>query len=80
MLLRIALPALLLALASSSTLAACPALLDHEHRRLASDETEHLCQYTGQVLLVVNTASRCGFTGQFAELEALFGGGGKGER
>jgi len=34
-------------------------------------ETTSLKPYQGQVMLIVNVASRCGFTGQYAELEAL---------
>lgn len=49
-----------------------PAFLDHSLRRLHSDEVVNLRQrYAGQPLLVVNTASHCGFTGQFKGLEAL---------
>lgn len=46
-------------------------LLDLEARRLGGD-VESLNQYRGQVLLVVNTASRCGYTPQYAGLEALY--------
>lgn len=53
--------------------AACNNLLDFSYRRLASSQEQNLCEaYAGQVILVVNTASRCGFTGQFSDLEALY--------
>ncbi len=51
--------------------AACPAVLQHEFPRLQDDKSQNLCQYAGKVLLVVNTASYCGFTGQYEGLEAL---------
>lgn len=50
----------------------CPALLDHRLRTLAGDRSDHLCEtWRGQVLLVVNTASKCGYTPQFDGLEKL---------
>jgi glutathione peroxidase len=52
--------------------AACPALLQHEFPRLQDDAPQKLCQYSGKVLLVVNTASYCGFTKQYEGLEALY--------
>nr|WP_246265163.1 glutathione peroxidase [Aromatoleum diolicum] len=49
-----------------------PAFLDHSMRRLHSDEVLNLRQrYAGSPLLVVNTASHCGYTGQFKGLETL---------
>ena len=51
--------------------ASCPALLNHSLPRLQDDKPQALCQYAGKVLLVVNTASYCGFTSQFEGLEAL---------
>ena len=50
---------------------ACPATLQHSFLRLQDEKPQSLCQYSGKVLLVVNTASFCGFTGQYKELEAL---------
>ncbi len=51
----------------------CAQLLDYEHRVLASRESLRLCDaFPGQVLLIVNTASQCGFTGQFEGLEELY--------
>jgi glutathione peroxidase len=64
---------LICALASSNILASeCPSVLKFMKRKLNSQETVNLCEsYQGQTLLVVNTASYCGFTPQFEGLEAL---------
>lgn len=51
---------------------ACPPLLQHTFARLQDDKPQSLCQYSGKVLLVVNTASYCGFTGQYKGLEELY--------
>ena len=51
--------------------ASCPALLRQTMPRLQDDAPQDLCQYAGQVLLVVNTASFCGFTEQYRGLESL---------
>ena len=50
----------------------CPALLQQSFRRLQTGEAQSLCQFRGKVLLVVNTASYCGYTGQYEDLEALY--------
>ncbi|WP_084628003.1 glutathione peroxidase [Silanimonas lenta] len=51
---------------------AAAGVLQHEYRRLASQERVNLAEaYGGKVLLVVNTASKCGFTPQYEGLEAL---------
>lgn len=47
-------------------------LFNHELRRLHSDEVVKLSErYAGHPVLVINTASHCGFTRQFGELEAI---------
>jgi glutathione peroxidase len=51
--------------------AACPALLQQSYSRLQDEKPQSLCQYAGKVLVVVNTASFCGFTPQYEALEAL---------
>jgi glutathione peroxidase len=50
----------------------CPALLDHRFKRLQDESPQNLCQYAGKVILVVNTASYCGFTRQYEGLEKLY--------
>ncbi len=48
------------------------AVLNHEYRYLAKKEAVNLAEaYAGQVLLIVNTASKCGYTPQYEGLEAL---------
>jgi len=51
---------------------ACSPLLDVSMRPLAGKESVHLCEeFDGKVLLIVNTASKCGFTPQYEGLEAM---------
>ena len=50
---------------------ACSKLLQKTFKRLQDDAPQDLCQYAGRVLLVVNTASYCGFTSQYEGLERL---------
>ncbi|SBP87215.1 glutathione peroxidase [Thiomonas delicata] len=51
---------------------ACPSLLNQTFPRLQDDKPIDMCQYAGKVVLVVNTASYCGFTPQYKGLEALY--------
>jgi glutathione peroxidase len=57
---------------SVHTAHACPASLNHTLLRLQDEKPQSLCQYEGQVILVVNTASYCGFTSQYKALEAVY--------
>ena len=63
-----------LALSSSAVFANdCPDVLKFMKRKLNSQEMVNMCDaYKGQTLLIVNTASYCGFTKQFEGLEELY--------
>jgi glutathione peroxidase len=55
---------------SAASAAPCGALLDHTVADILGTQ-ENLCQYAGKVVLVVNTASYCGYTPQYKGLQAL---------
>ena len=57
---------------AAQTAQACPATLNHTLLRLQDEKPQSLCQYEGKVVLAVNTASYCGFTGQYKALEAVY--------
>src|SRR5215470_4807275 len=60
-----------LLLLNGSAMAACPVLLDRSMTSIF-DKPQSLCAYAGKVILVVNTASQCGYTPQYDGLEALY--------
>lgn len=57
--------------ASPARAASCPGWMNVSLPRLQDDQPQAMCQYAGRVLLVVNTASKCGFTPQYDGLEKL---------
>jgi glutathione peroxidase len=57
--------------ASAPAMAACPPILDRQMQTL-DERNQSLCEYAGKVVLVVNTASECGYTPQYEGLEALY--------
>ena len=65
------LTALTISAASCAWAGDCPPLLDHSFPGLVDGKPQSLCQYRGKVILVVNTASYCGFTSQYDGLEKL---------
>lgn len=71
--LRLALVSAFVLIASASARAAdvCPAVLNHPVELLTGGKPQSLCQYAGRVVLIVNTASECGYTGQYEGLQAL---------
>jgi glutathione peroxidase len=56
---------------SLSAMAACPALLDRTVQTI-DERPQSLCEYTDKVVLIVNTASKCGYTPQYEGLEDLY--------
>ncbi len=61
------------ALIGTGAVNACPEVLNFEKRVLAGEEKVNLCErYSGKVVLVVNTASKCAYTPQYDGLEALY--------
>jgi glutathione peroxidase len=64
---------LIISFTSAPLWASCPETLDHKVQTLVGKRQVHLCQdYLGKVVLIVNTASKCGYTPQFDGLEKLF--------
>jgi len=66
-----ALAALAYPAASSAAESPCPSVLDRQFSNLR-DEPVSLCQFRGKVLMIVNTASECGYTPQYEGLEKLY--------
>jgi glutathione peroxidase len=59
--------------AAHARAADCPAYLDHDFKKLHSVETVNICKaFPGRPLLIVNTASHCGYTPQFKGLETIY--------
>ncbi|MEO6017828.1 MAG: glutathione peroxidase [Polaromonas sp.] len=60
------------AVKTSEPATSCTGLLQQTFLRLQDEKPQSLCQYSGKVVVVVNTASFCGFTPQYEGLEALY--------
>jgi glutathione peroxidase len=62
---------LALLFANAAALADCPPLLQHQYKTLQGQAID-LCALAGKPILVVNTASKCGYTPQFEKLEGMY--------
>jgi len=63
---------LTLVFATSSAAFSCTNLLNSELKVLDSSEKINMCEYEGNVILVVNVASKCGYTYQYESLQNLY--------
>ena len=63
---------LLLIAITSMASSACSNLLDSELKVLDSSKKMNMCTYEGSVILVVNVASKCGYTYQYETLQGLY--------
>ena len=63
----------LLLMLANNAYPACPESLDFHKRPLNGAQPQHLCDMmSGEVVLVVNTASKCAYTPQYDGLEKLY--------
>jgi glutathione peroxidase len=62
---------LMFSLPCAAIAADCPALLNHQFKTLQGGSLD-LCKYRDKPILVVNTASKCGYTPQFEKLEGMY--------
>jgi len=73
---RLVIPLLLLIAGPFGTAQAggqCPDYLNQSFQKLRSPKTLNICEaYAGKPLLIVNTASHCGYTPQFSGLQKLY--------
>jgi glutathione peroxidase len=61
------------AVSTASAAGSCPAFLNQEYRKLHSSDSVNLCTLgAGKPMLIVNTASHCGFTPQFKGLQEAY--------
>ena len=76
---RVLIPSLLIAMTTFNASAKdttegtqCLPFMQHSEKKLHAKDMLNLCELTaGKPMLIVNTASHCGFTPQFTALEAL---------
>ncbi len=57
---------------TSLNIHSCPDILNSNMRILDSSESVNLCEYQDNVILIVNVASRCGYTYQYSSLQNLY--------